>query len=306
MIQYSIIIPQHNCADLTKRCVLSIPEREDIQVIVVDDNSSKVDELHIVENELNRKNVIFIYTKEGKGAGYARNVGLRKAEGKWLIFSDADDFFTPDAFEVFDQYANSDKDLVYFLHSSVYSDTLQPCLRYDSRNELLKSYISKPSRNTEDEMMYGDVVPWAKMFRRSLVIEKGQKYDEVPASNDVTFVSRMAYYSKNIEVCDKVVYYLTYRRGSITRVVNKTNELSRYKVCLRFNNFLKEIGCKRLRNRIASRVLIAYRNFGFKEAMLYVKLAHQHNQSLLTGLIPSYRSIKAKIALWKNKDAHQG
>lgn len=306
MKNYSVIIPQHDCADLTKRCILSIPEREDIQVIVIDDNSRNVDELRLVETSLNRKNVSFVYTTEGRGAGYARNVGLSKAEGKWLIFSDADDFFTSDAFEVFDQYMSSNNDLVYFFHTSVYSETLQPCLRFDNRNELLKKYALKPYKKTEDEMKYGDVVPWAKMFRRSLVIEKDQKYDEVPASNDVTFVSRMAYYSKKVEVCSRIVYNLTYRRGSITRVVNRTNELSRYKVCLRFNNFLKEIGCKRLRNRILSRVWIAYKNFGLREAILYIKLAYQYNQSIFTALIPSLTAIKNKIVLMRNKDAYQG
>ena len=306
MKNYSVIIPQHDCADLTKRCILSIPEREDIQVIVIDDNSRNVDELRLVEKNLKRENVFFVYTTEGRGAGYARNVGLSKAEGKWLIFSDADDFFTSDAFDVFDQYVNSDNDLIYFFHTSVYSDTLQPCLRFDSRNELLKNYVLKPHKKTEDEMKYIDVVPWAKMFKRSLVVEKGQKYDEVPASNDVTFVSHMAYFSSKVEVCDKVVYNLTYRRGSITRVVNKTNELSRYKVCLRFNNFLKDIGCERLRNRILSRVWIAYKNFGFKEAMFYIKLAHQYNQSLFTALIPSLNAIKAKLTHLKNKDSYKG
>ncbi len=58
---------------------------------------------------------------------------------------------------------------------------------------------------------------WAKMFKKALVDEKKQRFDEVPASNDVTFVSHMAYYSQKIELCDKTVYKLTYRKGSITR-----------------------------------------------------------------------------------------
>ena len=36
---YSFIIPHKNCPDLLQRCVDSIPERDDVQVIVVDDNS---------------------------------------------------------------------------------------------------------------------------------------------------------------------------------------------------------------------------------------------------------------------------
>ena len=39
MVNYSIIIPHKNSADLLQYCLNSIPLRDDIQVIVVDDNS---------------------------------------------------------------------------------------------------------------------------------------------------------------------------------------------------------------------------------------------------------------------------
>ena len=39
-VKYSIIIPHKNSPDLLKRCLESIPDRTDIQVVVVDDNSS--------------------------------------------------------------------------------------------------------------------------------------------------------------------------------------------------------------------------------------------------------------------------
>ncbi len=35
----------------------------------------------------------YYLTKEGKGAGYARNIALDYALGEWLVFADADDFF---------------------------------------------------------------------------------------------------------------------------------------------------------------------------------------------------------------------
>lgn len=42
MIKYSIIIPHYNAPHLLERCLKSIPVREDIQVIVVDDCSPAV------------------------------------------------------------------------------------------------------------------------------------------------------------------------------------------------------------------------------------------------------------------------
>lgn len=52
-IVYSIIIPHKNIPDLLRRCLDSIPQRPDIQIIVVDDNSSpdKVDFAHFPGRE---------------------------------------------------------------------------------------------------------------------------------------------------------------------------------------------------------------------------------------------------------------
>ena len=41
MINYSIIIPHKNSPELLERCLNSIPERKDIEIIVVDDCSNE-------------------------------------------------------------------------------------------------------------------------------------------------------------------------------------------------------------------------------------------------------------------------
>ena len=94
-IKYSIIIPHKDTPDLLQQCLDSIPVRMDTEVIVIDDDSNpeKVD-----FNNFPRwkgKYYSTIFTKKGLGAGYARNVGLEHANGKWVIFSDADDYFLP-------------------------------------------------------------------------------------------------------------------------------------------------------------------------------------------------------------------
>ena len=61
-----------------------------------------------------RKNTEVLFTKEGKGAGYARNIGLSHARGKWIIFADADDFFTADCFTILNEYMDSPHEVIYF------------------------------------------------------------------------------------------------------------------------------------------------------------------------------------------------
>lgn len=305
-MKYSIIIPQKDCADLTKRCISSIPVRKDIEIIVVDDNSKHPESLKEIESVYSDSCYKFIYTTEGKGAGFARNVGLKEATGEWLIFSDADDLFTHDAFDIFDKYSCLGYDYVLFYHTSVYSDTLEPCIRYSIRNKYIDKYLQNPSKDNEDGLKYTDIVPWAKMIKRSIAVNNELTFDEVPASNDVTFVSQIAYHCKRMAAVRECVYILTFRSGSITRVNNKENDYSRFLVSLRFNNFLKDIGCEKLQSRVLSKVLIALHTFGIKEAYMYIKTAHKYNQSLFTGLSFSFESLKDKLLQLFRRDSYQG
>lgn len=59
-----------------------------------------------VISKTKRKHIELFLTKEGRGAGYARNTGLSHAKGKWIIFADADDFFYENAFVEFDKLSN--------------------------------------------------------------------------------------------------------------------------------------------------------------------------------------------------------
>ena len=99
---YSIIIPHYNCPDLLTRCLDSIPVREDIQVLVIDDCSPGADKYKELYPALSRPYLEFYNTPFGGSAGRARNIGLDHAKGKWIVCVDADDLLVPEAAEILD------------------------------------------------------------------------------------------------------------------------------------------------------------------------------------------------------------
>ena len=114
MYNYTFIIPHKNSPELLYRWLESIPSRDDIQIIIVDDNSDPK-----IVNQDNfpfkiRKNVEVIFNKYSKGAGYARNLGLQLAIGKRQLFPDADDFYVDGFIDILDNKVNSDNDIIYF------------------------------------------------------------------------------------------------------------------------------------------------------------------------------------------------
>ena len=302
---YSIIIPHRNCPKLLERCINSIPDRNDLQIIVVDDNSTDVESLKRLEKTFNNKNVTFVYTKEGKGAGYARNEGLKIAKGKWLVFSDSDDYFLQEAFHFFDDYAEGKEDIVVFKHTGVDSETLEPLERSELRNIIIEEYLANRSLENENKLRYNNDVPWAKMIRQKVVSDNDIVFDEVPASNDIMFSTLCGYYAKKITADNRVPYVAVTRYGSISKTKSKERYLSSFIVNLRKNAFLKQIGHPENQGIMMTRWVQCLLNFGPVEAIKYIILSRQYNVSPFYG-INSYFSISkivkmAKVYFTKDK-----
>ena len=139
---FSIIIPHKEIPDLLMRCLQSIPVSEDIQVIVVDDNSADADTYLERYPELSRPYLEFIRTTKGGGAGYARNVGLDHAKGKWILFADSDDFFVEDMYDIICSYVDSETDVIYFKSNSVLSaDINREAKRNAHVNKIINQYL---------------------------------------------------------------------------------------------------------------------------------------------------------------------
>ena len=214
MIKFSIIIPHYNTPDLLIRCLKSIPIRDDIQVIVVDDNSPDAGRYWEKYHELSRPNLEFIRTTEGKGAGYARNVGIDHAKGKWLLFADADDFYVDNVYDLINIHYNSDADVIYFKTRSVYScDITKTSKRGYLYNRLVDSFFTNNDQMSI-RVRYG--VPWGKMIRKSLVDRFQLRFEEVKYSNDRYFSACVGIYAKSVDADRSILYTVTDREGSLT------------------------------------------------------------------------------------------
>ena len=224
-ISFSVIVPHRDCPTLLQRCLDSIPVREDIQIIVVDDNSnpSIVDFDHFPGT--NRDDVTVFFTKEGKGAGFARNVGLEHAEGKWLLFLDSDDFLLPSVNVIFDEEIDAKEDIVYYRPKFVFSDNLD--LTSSRGGSVYNRYIDDYfETESEMELRTRWHSPWSKIIKKSLVIEKNIRFDETKYSNDVMFSTLVGCMANRIGVRDNSFYVVTEREGSLTsRFCQKEGEL---------------------------------------------------------------------------------
>lgn len=97
-IMVSFIIPAYNAEKTIESCIESIIsyKGEELEVLIIENGSSDMT-TEISQKLENRDARIKLYHSE-KGVSNARNLGIQKATGKWIVFVDADDRVRTDQF----------------------------------------------------------------------------------------------------------------------------------------------------------------------------------------------------------------
>lgn len=212
---YSIVIPHFNSPESLKRMLGSIPERDDIQIIVVDDGST--DDVKEKISVLTHKNLTIEYLPENHGGGYARNVGFSKVEGKWFIGCDADDFFSEGAFDVLDRYKNYDIDYLCYCIKILDEKKLQEKNESCAANDSVQSYISKQNRKTLNYFKYKNFEPWNKMISVDFMKKNKIIWENCRVNIDVLFGLQIGLFGKNFIAIPDVLYNIVHVANSIVR-----------------------------------------------------------------------------------------
>ena len=99
----SVIIPAFNQSMYVSEAINSALEQtyKNIEIIIIDDGST--DETpHILEKYCNYGNIVLLAHPEhqNRGVSKSRQLGVQQAQGKYIAFLDADDFFEPQKIEI--------------------------------------------------------------------------------------------------------------------------------------------------------------------------------------------------------------
>lgn len=122
MLTLSIIIPVFNTELMfVKKCLFSlrdVPEH-DFEVIIVDDGSNSCYRASLSNLVLSQGLDVHYYEKDNGGQNSARQFGVEKAKGKYILFLDSDDYVDPTALHTAIEHLKENKPKILAYNYSV-------------------------------------------------------------------------------------------------------------------------------------------------------------------------------------------
>lgn len=214
----SVIVPVHNAEKYLEQCLSSILGQtlEDIEVICVNDNSTD-GSAEVLERLAVDDGRLRVLQSPGLGAGGARNIGLASAQGEYLSFLDADDFFEPDMLESAVAKAEEDQSDIVVYGSWLYDASRQANrqAKWKLQTEGLPEGQPFAPAEVSDRIfnIFGNEA-WNKLFRRSRIREKSLTFQEISRANDLYFTCAALIQSRSISVIDRA--FVHYRVATVT------------------------------------------------------------------------------------------
>ena len=194
MAEISVIVPVYNVQKYLRKCLNSLVKQtfKDIEIIAINDGS-KDDSEDILKEYAEKYDNFSYYNKENGGLSDARNFGLKHAKGRYVAFVDSDDYVDSTIYEkMYNKALEKDYDYVECDFYWVYPNKtrIDKGIRYKNKKEML---------------IYGRVVAWNKLIKRSVITElfpKGLYFEDIeffykliPNINSFAFVEEpLVYY----------------------------------------------------------------------------------------------------------------
>jgi glycosyltransferase involved in cell wall biosynthesis len=180
----SVVIPTYNCDRYLAEAIDSVLSQSyaEYEVIVVDDGSTDRT-AEILQSYGDR---IRHLRQSNQGVAIARNQGIQLAQGEWVAFLDADDFFLPDKLAAQMAIASACPDLG-IIHSGWH--------RVDPQGQILVAvtpWQQIPRLDLESWLRWKPVLPSAMLFRRDWLMRSGGFDPRFPPAEDTDLVLRLA------------------------------------------------------------------------------------------------------------------
>lgn len=226
MPKYSIIIPVYNVEKYIKKCLDSVFNQtyKDYEVIVVNDGT-KDNSMDIVKDY-----DVIVINQKNQGLSAARNNGLKKAKGEYILFLDSDDYIEKDLLKELDKSISNKPDVVRFQIQEVYEDKIN-------------KFEEEPFSNKDGVEAFSIISKyhfvenaWTYLYRKKYLQDNNFTFKEATIHEDFGLIPLVIIKAKIVNSISYIGYNYVQRDGSI--MSQKNYEKTKKKVNDFYNHYL--------------------------------------------------------------------
>lgn len=224
----SIVVPVFNVEKELDRCISSLLNQtySQIEVILVDDGSQDNSSLLCDKYAESDDRVLVIHKKNG-GLSSARNEGLRRATGQYIMYVDSDDYIEIDSCERFMHYVDEDVDFI-----------VGACRMHKDNDEILLRHSNIPDHKKLNSREFAissieksewHAAAWLNLYKREFLLCNNLFYKEEIIYEDTQILPKLYLKARNIVYMDYAFYNYVIRDNSI---MTSDNIEKKKKACL--------------------------------------------------------------------------
>lgn len=284
-IRVSVVVPVYKVEEYLERCLdsLAAQDLDNIEFLLIDDGSP--DRCGEMCEEYAAKDPRFhVFHKENGGLSSARNYGIDRARGEFIMFVDSDDWVRSDFCRTAYSCAiKNNSDLVMFCNKvvrSVYETS------FERRTELVEGH--KSWQEAIDLLLSGvNVYAWNKLYKRSLF--EGIRYPEGRFFEDQPVTWKLVYKAQNVYFTNEVLYFYFMRDNSIVHQESYKATKDKFEMRMSFYEGIKDKGY------YSDKLNWAIANAALSYAMRVKATSNDEISVRVSRILHSYKRIPGKL-----------
>ena len=285
MTKVSIIIPVYNTEKYIDECITSVINQtyKDIEIILINDGSTD-SSLSICKKYEKMDSRITIINRKHKGVSFARNEGLKKCTGKYVMFLDSDDYYNLDYVErMYNALTKNKCDMVITGFKLRYKKS-KSILQYSNHDLILNfnSIISDIVNTTYFNSMSKTIIKKSIIDKNKIAFDTSLNYFE-----DYKFSFDSMKHSKKIMYLSNCLYNYRVNKASTTQSMNIDKALKWYNDGLYVINYINSsVPIDNINSLMFDKICFAFRILAKMDNTKYKDFEKEAN-CLLEGLYTS-------------------
>lgn len=236
----SIIIPVYNAKEYLTKCIGSVRNQtyKNIQIILIDDGSTD-GSAELCDEFMRDDNRIEVIHKKNSGVSDSRNIGINKAQGKYIVFIDADDWIADDYVEVlYNAIEQTNAEIVACSYVKVYDNGKTDKILLPKLNTVLTG--AEALNYAFDRVIPWVGYVWGKMYVSDIIKKKHLKFDvTIQICEDSLFNDTVFSYAQRIALVRNELYF--YRINLQSATFNGRKNLEKLKTKVEAVKKIKQI-----------------------------------------------------------------